>query len=253
MPCRRLRLPLLLACAGCGSLFAAPAAAEGITEYTAAYEAHYNGRHAANAEFRVAAGPDGSYEFSSTTAARGLYRLAAPRPVVERSRFELSNSRILPSRFEYEDGSRKGEDNYSIDFDAVAGEVRITGPAASRRLAHEAGLLDRGSLQVALMLDLAACRRPGPYRYVDDDGIRTYDYERLADDSADTGIGQLATVRFAQQRAGSSRRTIIWFASDYAYVPVRIEQIEDGEAETDFILERLEGVERAEPACSDFR
>lgn len=253
MPGRPFRLPLLLAWAVFGSPLAAPAAAEGITTYTAAYQAHYNGRHAANAEFRVTAEPDGSYEFSSTTAARGLYRLAAPRPMVERSRFGLSNGRIAPIRFEYQDGSRKGEDNYVIDFDAAAGELRITDAAASRELRHEDGLLDRGSLQVALMLDLAACRQPGPYRYVDDDGIRTYDYERLDDQNADTGIGSLATVRFAQQRAGSSRRTVIWLASDYAYVPVRIEQIEDGEIETEFILERLDGIQRAAPACSEFR
>jgi hypothetical protein len=61
------------------------------------------------------------------------------------------------------------------------------------------------------------------------------------------------TVRFEQTREGSSRRTVLWLAPEYAYLPVRIEQFRNGEIETVFALEHLSGVTRTESSCSGFR
>jgi len=252
---RSLCLPFALAaCAGAAALLPGLAAAQDrITEYTAEYEVHYKGRRVARAEFGVTADAGGHYTFSASTRARGLLRLASPNPAVERSRFRVEDGSIRPSRFEFEDGSRRGEDNFAVEFDAAANEVRLTTSAGTTTLPGDAGLLDRGSLQVALMRELGACELPGPYRYVDDDGVRTYRYERIEDLPAETGIGALATVRFSQEREGSSRRTILWLAPDLAYLPVRIEQIRDGEIETVFSLESVAGIEREASGCSGFR
>lgn len=229
-----------------------PAAETGnVVEYTAEYDVRDGRRRVAQAEFSVRQIADGKYVFSSSARARGIYRLALPDPAIERSEFVLDADRIVPLSFRYEDGSRSGEDDYSVEFDAAAGEARVTGPAGARTEPFDEGLLDRGSLQVALMSDLGACRLPGPYTYVDEDGIRTYHYERLEDRSADTGVGTLETVRFAQRREGSSRVTHIWLAPDLAFLPVRIEQVRDGEIDTVFTLEDVEGL--APRSCSGFR
>lgn len=227
--------------------------ADGVAQYTAQYEVRYKGRRVAQAEFNVAADSAGTYVFTSTTEGRGLLgRLAAPNPAVERSRFSVTNGRIVPMSFEFVDGSRKGEDNFSVAFEADSSEIQITGATGSSTLPLEIDLLDRGSLQVALMRDLAACSAPGPYRYVDDDGVKTYEYQQLEDDAAETGIGTIPTVRFMQQRAASSRRTILWLASEYSFVPVKIEQVRDGEIETVYSLESLSGVPRSASDCSGF-
>jgi len=222
-----------------------------VVEYTAEYEVRDGRRRVARAEFSVRQVADGRYVFNSSAQARGIYRLVLPDPAIERSEFVLNGDRIVPLSFRYEDGSRSGEDNYSVEFDAAAGEARVSGPAGAGTFPFDEGLLDRGSLQVALMSDLAACRSPGPYTYVDDDGIRTYHYEQLEDRPAETGIGTLETVRFSQQRQGSSRLTHIWLAPDLAFLPVRIEQVRDGEIDTAFTLEDVEGLEPR--SCSGFR
>lgn len=235
------------------SIAARASEADGVAEYLAEYEVLYKGRHMADAEFSVAPeSPDG-YLFQSSTRARGLLKLASPRPAIERSRFHVTGGKLRPDTFEYEDGSRKGEDNYSVAFDASGGTIRIFGLTGVNAIPFEHSLLDRGSLQVALMRDLAACRQPGPYRYVDDDGINTYDFARLENLATETGIGMVQTVRFEQTREGSSRRTVLWLAPEYAYLPVRIEQFRNGEIETVFALEHLSGVTRTESSCSGFR
>jgi hypothetical protein len=244
-----LSLPLTLLASFAG-LAAEPGA---ITEYTAAYEVHNDGRHVANAEFSVVANDAGHFVFTSSARARGILRLVRPDPAVEHSEFRLVDERIAPLRFRYDDGSRKGEDNFAVEFDSTDGEVRVTGPSGNQTLPLQRGLLDRGSLQVALMRDLLACRLPGPYRYVDDDGIGEYRYERIEDRATETGIGTLDTIRFSQRREGSSRETILWLAPELGFLPVRIEQIRDGEIDTSFALESLAGIEREDSSCSGLR
>jgi hypothetical protein len=244
-----LNLPLLAASA----VLASPAAGQAaVSEYTANYAVEYKGRHVARAEFSVSADGGGQYLFRSSTEARGLYRLASPKPAVESSRFSLADGEVRPLHFEFEDGSRKGEDNYSIGFDRGQGRVRVTASGETLDLPLEADLLDRGSLQVALMRDLARCRQPGPYRFVDEDGIRSYHYEQLEDLTAETGAGPYAAVRFAQRREGSSRSTVLWFARDLDYLPVRIEQFRDGELETVFSLESVDGIDSRSSSCAAF-
>jgi len=227
-----------------------PAEPTEITQYTAEYEVQYKGRRVARAQFAVATDTAGQFAFNSSTEARGIWRLAAPKAAIERSLFGVETGRIVPTSFRYEDGSRKGEDNYSLEFDARGGEVRITSAVGKTSIDFEVGLLDRGSLQVALMYDLGSCKLPGPYRYVDDGGITEYRYERLDDLAVETEIGTIETVRFSQQREGSSRHTILWLAPELSYLPVRIEQIRNGEIETVFSIDALSGIESKSPNCS---
>ena len=143
-----------------------------IVEYNAEYEVRYKGRRVAHAQFNVAADTEGTYVFSSSTRARGILRLASPKPAVEWSQFGVAGDRIVPMQFRYEDGSRKGDDNYALEFNSSTGQVFVNGPGGQLSVPFEAGLLDRGSLQVELMRDLGACLHPGPLRYVDDDGVK---------------------------------------------------------------------------------
>jgi hypothetical protein len=230
-------------------------AADGITEYQAIYEVTF-GSFSGTGDFSVKAEESDTYVFSSAIKLRGLVArtLLGKDPALEGSRFVVAGGQIRPQRFWYEDGTRKGEDNFVIDFTA-GGEIRASGPEVARTLPYEADLLDRGSLQVALMRDVAACRIPGPYRYVDDDGITTYEYEQLENQPAETGIGTLATVRFVQRREGSDNETVLWLSPDYAYVPVRIERFDGGELEWVFALDKLDGIERTGTGtgCSGFR
>jgi hypothetical protein len=250
MNVRNVGLMLLAGLAGAAAFAAEPGA---VAEYTAGYEVRNGGRHVANAEFRVARGEGGSFVYESSARARGMLRLLRPDPAVELSEFRAADDGVVPIGFRYEDGSRKGEDNFAVEFDRDAGLVRVTGPSGALTEPLEPGLLDRGSLQVELMRDLAACRLPGPYRYVDDDGIGEYRYERLEDLETQTGIGTLDTVRFAQRREGSSRETILWLAPALRFLPVRIEQIRNGELDTSFVLEELAGIAREAPPCPAFR
>jgi hypothetical protein len=214
-----------------------------VTTYTATYRVEYKGRDAGTAELSVRKLPDNDlYEFSSTIVAKGLLKLARPKPAVERSHFRVEADGIRPVEFWYEDGSRSGEDNVHVAFDWDRSVVTFTSAEARREMAVPSGAVDRGSLQVARMRDFAASDVPKSYTIVDDDSVAEYEYTDNGTATITTKAGSHATRVFTQQRAGSSRTTQIWVAPDLKFLPVRIEQRRDGEVQTALALVSVSGL-----------
>jgi hypothetical protein len=237
---KRLTTICALAACGAGGLTNAWADAD-IALYTAQYKVEYKGRNMGESEFAVTHDAErGVFSFDSHTKVKGLARLVSPNPVVEHSEFTVAAGRIKPLTFRYEDGSRKGEDNYTANFDWSAGQVAIAADQGPMSLPLTGGVLDRGSLQVALMNDAAAGRVPGPYVLADEDSLNTYEFAAQDDAQIETAIGTFTAQRLRQQRQGSSRHTILWLVPELRYLPVLIEQYRDGEVHTAFIIESVE-------------
>ncbi len=209
-------------------------------QYRAEYGARYKGRNVGTSVFSLERADSGDYVFSSNMRAKGLLRFASPRPIIDRSEFTLDGDEIVPRRFAHEDGSRKGEDNHTIEFDWDADSATVRGDGYSREIELIDGVLDRGSLQVALMLTLADGKQPASFEVLDENAIDTYGYEFDGEHTIETEMGTLDVLRYRQQRAGSSRYTIIDLAPSLDYVPARIEQIRDGESRSAFLIESIE-------------
>ena len=185
-------------------------------------------------------GASDRYTFESQSRFRGLLRLAAPRPVVERSEFVITDSTIRPIAFTYEDGSRRGRRNIALTFDWHAGTMTVEQQDEINDVAIEPGTLDRGSVRVALMRDLARGNRTGTHVLVDPDVIRPYHYVVESTEEIETGLGSVRSHRVRQQRDGSSRHTLIWLAPSLAFVILRLEQHREDRDAITFVIESVE-------------
>ena len=218
-------------------------AADDVPLYRATYQAEYKGRNVGTSEHSVALdGERGVYTFASRTTVKGLLRMANPNPAIEESSFVVDGGALKPLAYRYEDGSRRGEDNYVLAFDWGRNVAVATGGNGEREVALVPGALDRGSLQVQLMRDLAAGRTPGRYSLADESAVAAYDYTANGADQVQTALGALDTVVYVQRREGSSRETWLWLAPSLSYLPVRIEQRRDGETRTAFLLQSVSGL-----------
>lgn len=214
-----------------------------VPTYTATYNVEYKGKAAGTAEFSVAYLADRDlYEFTSRILAKGLLKLARPKPVVERSRFRVDAEGVRPLEFWYEDGSRSGEDNVHITYDWDRRIGTVSGGETRREMTLPAAALDRGTLQVALMRDLAATGTPRTYTIADEDSVSDYAYTDNGTATTMTGIGSVQTRALTQQRVGSSRATWLWVAPELRFLPVRIEQRRDGEVQTALTLVAVDGL-----------
>lgn len=236
----RLAPAALLSCAALGP---AAAAAEALPTYEAHYRVEYRGRHVGSSEQGIAYdAARQTYLFGTKTRARGLARLIAPGLVTEESRFAYENGKIRPLEFSFEDGTRRGKDNLHIAFDWDRGIAVVTDADGPTELPLHNGVLDRGSMQVAVMRDMATPTGPDRYVLADADSLRTYEYEPAGEETVTTPAGEFRTVAFMQRREGSSRTMTVWAAPELQYLPVKIEQRRDGALQTALILESVEGL-----------
>jgi hypothetical protein len=225
------------------SFIAADGAEVAVATYRALYQVEYKEKPLGTSQFSVSYDAAREvYHFESRTTPKGLLKLVTPNPVIERSDFRIRNGVIQPLEFWYEDGSRKGEDNLHVLFDWDKAVAVVTAEAGRNELQLQSGVLDRGSMQVALMRDLAGSGRPGVYLLADGDSLKTYEYAANGEQPIKTGLGDLQTLAFVQQRENSSRSTWLWVAPQLQYLPVRIERRKDGEIQTAFTLESVEGL-----------
>jgi Protein of unknown function (DUF3108) len=220
-------------------------AAEGVLPtYAASYRGSYKGHYLANAEFSVRydAAKD-LYTFESRTTPRGLLKLIRPGAAVERSDFVLHDGAIRPREYWFDPGGRDDEDDLHIVFDWAAGVARVEREQGTTEVPITPGVLDRASMQVAVMRDMRNGGPIGPYTLIDEDSLSTYEYAGDGREQVETGLGDIATQRYLQTSAGSSRSLVVFAAPELEYLPVLIEQQRRGETETSFLLESLDGLE----------
>jgi Protein of unknown function (DUF3108) len=235
---------------GLGSVLALMARAgvadDAVATYTANYRVEYQGKNLGTAQWSVRYLADKDvYEFTSATKVKGLLKLITPNPATERSLFRMTNGKIVPLEFWFEDGSRKGDDNFHMVFDWERNVATVSKDGARRELPTPPGTLDRGSMQVALMRDLATAGKPASYLLADDDSVNDYVYADEGEATTGTGLGQLETRSLMQTREGSSRSTHLWMAPSLRFLPARMEQHKNGEVQTAFTLDEVSGLEGA--------
>ncbi len=211
--------------------------------YRAVYEVERNGKSIGTSEWTVTHDPErGLYRFNSSFKVKGMLRLLSPKPVVEQSDFIYENGEIVPLEFWYQDGSRRGEDNLHTRFDWVRGLAFTTSDGRSTELQLQPGILDRGSIHVAFMLDMLSSAGPGGYAVADGDSVKLYAYSLDGTQVLNTALGSIETQAFTRQRQGSSRGLLLWVAPQLSFLPVRMEQQKNGRTEMVFILQSVEGL-----------
>lgn len=211
-----------------------------IRPYEATYQISYKGRIVGRSEFSLQYDEYGNhYQFSSTSRFHGLLRFIAPKPLIQRSVFLSKEGTITPLEFWFEDGSNSGRDNIHIIFDWNEDLATVISAEQQNQYPITQNTLDPGTIQVQFMLDLARSASLNNYTLVDENGLKTYSNVVESDQRVQTALGKFSTRVFVQEREGSSRQTLIWAAPKLHQLPVRIEQKNDSETHTVFLLESI--------------
>ena len=103
------------------------------------------------------------------------------------------------------------------------------------------GLLDKSTYQIALQHDVAAGKKSMSYQVIDGDEVETYDFRVLGEEVVETKAGLIDAIKVERVRdpTQSNRKTVLWFAKDWDYLLVRLQQVEKDGKEYQIML--LEG------------
>lgn len=208
--------------------------------FTAVYDVHHSGARVGETTVILEAQEDGVWSMSSNTRPRGLAAFVRSGNVVEKSLFRWNeNSQLEGLSYDFKDGSRKGKRNSWVYFNWNDAKASSHYKKEDAELELNAPIGDRLSLQALLMRDLTRGELKPHYDVINKNQLKTYGFEELDSEVIDTRAGRFNTLKVHQQRAGSSRSSILWLAIDHGFAPVKLIQYKDGKARTALTLKKL--------------
>ena len=180
-----------------------------------------------------------------------LARLVVSSDSLERSWFKVTPEGVEPLHYKLDDGTSKHADDAEFRYDWEHGRVAGTVRGAALDLATAPGLQDVMSIRAAPMVDLLAGRELHEYAMLDGREIKHYVYSRGGTEKIKTALGEVDTVIVNSDRKGAGghgRMWRYWYAPSLNWLPVRIEQREDGQARMVLTVRSLKWLEPAAPA-----
>jgi hypothetical protein len=169
---------------------------------------------------------------------------------LERSWFKITPEGVQPKRYALTDGGHDPEHQTELTYDWARN--RLTGKVGGKPYdsALESGQQDVNTIRLAPVVDLLEGREPGDYALLDGREVKHYTYPKKGATKLQTEIGDLDTVIYESQRRnfdGTGRTWRYWFAPSLGFLPVRIEQREDGRARLTFTVRSIKWTGAARP------
>lgn len=220
---RVLPLPTLLITLLTVLLMPATATAVSIpapTAFSASYSATINGKSLGGHAQRTLKS-EGQGQYSLTLKAGALIGNSE-----ESSRFLWQNGTLYPLEYSNQRKVvfRSRRERYAFDWKNK--QFSVTRKGATTVYPLMPGTIDALTLDLVIKHDLSQGLKEMNYLLADDDGVSTQRYAVQGEDMLDTPLGKLATLRVKRVREASKRQTTLWFARDYDWLPVKLQQVE---------------------------
>lgn len=157
----------------------------------------------------------------------------------ETSWLTIHNGDVQPQKYRYSRNGMGKSKKIKHDFDWITHVVTGSDRDTPVKLTLIQGVQDKSSYQLALQRDIARGETSMSYQVLDGDELDTYDFRVLGEESVDTKVGTVDAIKVERVRdpTQSKRKTILWFAKDWDYLLVRLQQVEKDGKEYQIILE----------------
>ncbi len=186
----------------------------------------------------------GTAERSLQAGADGVWNLNFKASMVIASLSEASTLKVdkdvmVPQTYNFERSGLGKSKKVDLVFDWSTKFVTGTDRNDAIKLPINRGVLDKSTYQLALQHDVAAGKKSMSYQVVDGDELDTYDFRVLGSESVSTKAGQIDAIKVERVRdpTQSKRTTVLWFAKDWDYLLVRLQQVETDGKEYNIMLQ----------------
>lgn len=208
-----------------------------LKHFKATYTAEWKGITAGTTVLELRPAGPGQYEYSSTSNARGIFRMAFSETLTQVSTFHLQDGAVQPLTFRGVD-EKEREINLSFDWTGM----RVVGVAKGHAvdLPLTAGAQDAMSLQIHVLRGLATGKVPPVIWMIDGDKLKDYELRLEGSARIDTALGELDTLVYTSRRPGSERLTRTWVAPAIGYLPVRAVRVRGKKTEFTLLIASLD-------------
>ena len=157
----------------------------------------------------------------------------------ETSWLNLVNGDVQPKQYRYVRKGMGKAKKIKQDFDWTTQRATGVDRKSPINVTLIQGVQDKSSYQLALQRDIAEGKTSMSYQVLDGDDLDTYDFRVLGEEEVKTVVGTVDAIKVERVRdpTQSKRITILWFAKDWDYLLVRLQQVESDGKEYQIILE----------------
>lgn len=158
--------------------------------------------------------------------------------LTEESTLTLDKDTLLPQSYHFKRGGLGKSKKADLDFDWNAKMVTGTDRGDAVKIPLNRGMVDKSTYQLALQHDVAAGKKTMSYQVVDDGEVDTYDFRVLGEEKVSTKAGLIDAIKVERVRdpTQSKRITVMWFAKNWDYLLVRLQQVENDGKEYNIML-----------------
>lgn len=158
--------------------------------------------------------------------------------LTETSVFRLENNAFLPQTYRFNRSGLGKSKQIELDFDWGEKQVISSDRGNQVRVPLNRGLVDKSTYQLVLQHDVAAGKKSMSYQVIDGDEVETYDFRVLGEEKVETKAGTVDAIKVERVRdpTQSNRKTMLWFAKDWGYLLVRLNQVEKDGKEYQIML-----------------
>ena len=103
--------------------------------------------------------------------------------------------------------------------------------------------MDKLLYQFAIMFDLQAGRKDLEYTIADGGKVKYYDFEPIGNETINTPLGELQSLKFIHHKEGSERSVTLWCAPQLQFLPVKVENDEKDGSRTVAIVKSVKGLD----------
>ncbi|MBD8491500.1 DUF3108 domain-containing protein [Pseudomonas syringae] len=186
----------------------------------------------------------GTAERSLKAGADGVWNLDFKASMViasltESSTLKVDKDVMVPLTYNFERSGLGKSKKVDLVFDWSTKFVTGSDRGDAIKLPINRGVLDKSTYQLALQHDVAAGKKSMSYQVVDGDELDTYDFRVLGSEKVSTKAGQIDAIKVERVRdpTQSKRTTVLWFAKDWDYLLVRLQQVETDGKEYNIMLQ----------------
>lgn len=223
-------IPALAAWAAMLTLVTSVATADAlpVPPFAATYTVYARGLPLGEGQIVLEDAGGGHYRMRSEVRPTGLAALVVGDRVSESAEGHYREGVVYPVQYRHLRNGGNETVEIHADFDWQQYQVAARENEEQVLLPLRDGVVDPLSLHLLAMSDLSNRRTPDRYSFVDDLAIKTYSVRQQGEETLQTPIGQLRTLKISQNRPDSTRITTLWFAVDLHYLPVQIRQEKKG-------------------------
>jgi hypothetical protein len=160
------------------------------------------------------------YKIKSTVHAKGLASLFVP-DLLQISQGNITEKGLQPTYYLYQFGDKKNK-TYQADFDWSAGQLHLHNAKADKSIPLAEGTQDLLSFMYQFMFVQPLQTMQLSITNGKKIGIYAYAFE--GEDTLNSQMGELNTVHLSRASSENEKKTELWLAIDYQYVPVKIRE-----------------------------